>query len=68
MKQVMIQNTLKNIQKAAPKARCKRGEPYSTLNYAKVYYRGGGWWIISGYHWNGKDTDESLALVIGEKA
>tara|TARA_R110002020_G_scaffold39950_1_gene118159 strand:+ start:756 stop:1097 length:342 start_codon:yes stop_codon:yes gene_type:complete len=24
---------------------------------AKLYYRGGGWWLISGYHCNGKDTD-----------
>lgn len=29
---------------------------------AKLYYRNGGWWILSGYAWDNSDVDE---LIIG---
>lgn len=35
---------------------------------AKLYFRGKGWWRISGYAQDGHDTDKSLALVRAIKA
>lgn len=65
MKQVKIQASLESIRKASPKAQTVKHEGFSTHSYAKVYYLGGGWWIVSGYHYAGKDTDESLAQIRG---
>ena len=27
---------------------------------AKLYYQGGGWWVISGYSYDGKDVDDLI--------
>ena len=35
---------------------------------AKLYYRGNGWWRISGYVQDGHDTNKSLELVKAIKA
>jgi len=35
---------------------------------AKIYYRGGGWWAVSGYHYAGADMDQTVADINSKKA
>ena len=30
---------------------------------AKIYYRGGGWWLVSGYHYAGADVDQTIENI-----
>jgi hypothetical protein len=32
-------------------------------SYAKAYYKGGGWWLISGYAHDGSDLDKTLEAI-----
>jgi hypothetical protein len=34
---------------------------------AKIYYRGGGWWAVGGYHFAGLDVDETVGYIILNK-
>tara|TARA_R110002020_G_scaffold261264_1_gene475590 strand:- start:85 stop:333 length:249 start_codon:yes stop_codon:yes gene_type:complete len=36
------------------------GSENLTKTGAKIYYRGGGWWLVSGYDWDGVDVDHAL--------
>lgn len=36
------------------------GNEILTITGAKAYWRGGGWWVFSGYAWDGRDTKELL--------
>ena len=63
MKQIKVKLPLWRVKAAAPKARCIKGEPYNTDTFAKVYYLGGGWWLLSGYHWRGDDVDADLRAM-----
>jgi len=39
------------------------GNAQLTKTYAKVYYRGGGWYAISGYSHDGRDVHEMVDLI-----
>lgn len=39
------------------------GSENLTKTGAKIYYRGGGWWLVSGYDWDGTDVDQALFLM-----
>jgi hypothetical protein len=34
---------------------------------AKIYYRGGGWWAVGGYHYAGADVDQTIEHIEREK-
>lgn len=39
------------------------GNGVLTNAYSKLYYRGGGWYAISGYTWNGSDVKPLIDLI-----
>ena len=44
-----------------PEAVITKNQEYLTITGAKLYYRGGGWWRLSGYNWDGSDIFKLLA-------
>ena len=63
MKDSKIRTTLAAVRAAAPGARLEKHREFATFNFAKVYYLGGGWWRVSGYHYAGKDHDDSVCAI-----
>lgn len=45
------------------KDHAKTGGEVCLFTYAKAYYRGGGWWLISGYSSDGSDVAEVLQCL-----
>jgi hypothetical protein len=66
MKRTFIRTTFKNICKALPEysnLTVSIGDSNLLITGAKAYYRGGGWWAISGYSWDGKDVDDVIDIL-----
>jgi len=45
-----------------------KGNAVLAFTYAKIYYRGGGWYAVSGYAHDGKDVHRVVNLVNDMKA
>jgi hypothetical protein len=39
------------------------GEAHLAFTYAKIYYRGSGWWAVSGYAASGRDVYKVISQV-----
>lgn len=69
MKNVLLQIPRKVVEeKLLPKEHTKLPKLDTIKNYklitktgAAMYYKGGGWWYISGYSWDGDDVN---ALIL----
>jgi hypothetical protein len=68
MKRVTIRTTFDNISKVMPdysEMVIGKYESNLLITGAKAYYRGGGWWVISGYAADGMDVDKIIYILKG---
>ena len=66
MKRVAIRTTIAKICKVIPtysEISINKNDSNLLITGAKAYYRGGGWWIISGYSQDGMDVTKIIDIL-----
>ena len=60
---VILNHILVDKRQVDPRELVLSGEALLARSYAKIYYRGGGWYAVSGYASDGSDTMKTVNAI-----